>query len=210
MTKTVFRYFFDFMDGQEKWLNKMAGRGYRLKKCGILAYVFESCSPDEYEYAVEYVADKSYKEAQEYKLFLEGLGLRTFTKNINLNYSVGKVRWRPYAAGKGQVATSLGGFNRELLVVERKKDGRPFQLHTDIDDRLSVYRSIRNPYLWSGLCMVALAGLTSIPGVAAYRPDKWLAFGRVVSGMAAILFLIPAVKYSVRINRLKREREISE
>ncbi len=210
MTKTVFRYFFDFMDGQEKWLNKMAGRGYRLKKCGVLAYVFESCSPDEYEYVVEYVADKSYREAQEYKLFLEGLGLRTFTKNINLNVSVGKVRWRPYAAGKGQVATSSGGFNRELLVVERIKDGRPFQLHTDIDDRLSVYRAIRNPYLWSGLCMVALAGLTLVPGVAAYRPDMWLALGRVVSGTAAILFLIPAVKYSIRIIRLKREREISE
>lgn len=210
MTKTVFRYFFDFMDGQEKWLNKMASRGYRLKKCGVLAYVFESCSPDEYEYAVDYVADKSYKEAQEYKLFLEGLGLRTFTKNINLNFSVGKVRWRPYAGGKRQVATSPGGFNRELLVVERKKDGRPFQLHTDMDDRLSVYRAIRNPYLWSGLCMVVLAGLTSISGVAAYRPDMWLTFGRVVCGMAAILFLIPAVKYSIRINRLKREREIGE
>lgn len=34
MSKTVFRYFFDFLDGQEKWLNKMAARGYRLKKCG--------------------------------------------------------------------------------------------------------------------------------------------------------------------------------
>ncbi len=210
MTKTVIRYFFDFMDGQEKWLNKMAGRGYRLKKCGVLAYVFESCSPDEYEYAVEYVADKSYREAQEYKLFLEDLGLRTFTKNINLNVSVGKVRWRPYTGGKGQVATSSGGFNRELLLVEKKKDGRPFRLHTDIDDRLSVYRAIRNPYLWSGLCMLALAGLASVPDVAAIRSDMWLTVGRVVSGTAAIIFLIPAVKYSICINRLQKERRISE
>jgi len=32
MTKRVFRYFFDFTDGQEKWLNEMAATIYfRLK-----------------------------------------------------------------------------------------------------------------------------------------------------------------------------------
>ncbi len=31
MSKIVFRYFFDFLNSQEKWLNRMAKDGYRLK-----------------------------------------------------------------------------------------------------------------------------------------------------------------------------------
>ena len=87
MSKTVFRYFFDFLDGQEKWLNSMAEQGYRLKKCGRMTYTFDECNPNEYEYAVEFIGDKSYFEGKDYRRYLEGLGFRTFTKNINLNFS---------------------------------------------------------------------------------------------------------------------------
>ena len=44
-------------------------------------------------------------------------------KNINLNHSIGKVRWRPFAGKYGQIATSPGNFNKELLIVE-KNGGR--------------------------------------------------------------------------------------
>lgn len=110
MKKTVFRYFFDFFDGQGKWLNSMAEHGYRLQKCGKMTYTFDKCKPAEYEYAVEYAGDKSYFKAKDYRGYLESMGFRTFTKNINLNFSFGKARWRPYAKGMGQIATSPGGF----------------------------------------------------------------------------------------------------
>jgi len=169
MTKTVFRYFFDFIEGQEKWLNKMAKKGYRLKKCGKMVYVFESCRPDEYDYAVEFVADKSYVESKNYRQFLESMGFRTFTKNINLNFSFGKARWRPYAKGMGQVATSPGGFNKELLIVERIRDGKPFELHTDLDDLISSYRAFRNSYLWAVMCSIVLVAITLIPNDFAFN-----------------------------------------
>ena len=35
MSKRVFRYFFDFQDGQEKWLNSMAKILYYIPMCGI-------------------------------------------------------------------------------------------------------------------------------------------------------------------------------
>ena len=55
MSKTVIRYFFDFLDGQEKWLNQMANRGYRLKKCGVLTYTFDQCEPEEYELSLIHI-----------------------------------------------------------------------------------------------------------------------------------------------------------
>ncbi|MGC6176440.1 DUF2812 domain-containing protein [Lacrimispora sp. 38-1] len=102
MSKKIFRYFYDFVDGQEKWLNSMADSGYRLKKCGRVFYTFEECQLCEYEYAVEYVGNKAYSQTKDYRRYLEGMGFRTYTKSININFSYGKVKWRPYAEGLGQ------------------------------------------------------------------------------------------------------------
>ena len=101
-----YRYFGGFLTSQEKWLNKMAQKGYRLVRVGKLLYEFESCTPGQYQYAVEFVADKSKKDSQGYKEFLEGCGYKVFYKNINLNYSIGKVRFRPWAEGSGKIATN--------------------------------------------------------------------------------------------------------
>jgi hypothetical protein len=132
MKKTFVRCFIDFTDKQEKWLNDMAERGFRLLSCGKLVYRFEQCVPDEYQYRVEFVGDKSYAKNKDYKSFLEGLGYRVITKNINLNWSFGKARFRPWADGCGKIASSPGAYNKELLIVEQRKDDKPFALHTDI------------------------------------------------------------------------------
>lgn len=90
--KKCYRFFGGFLDTQEKWLNKMAHKGYRLINTGKIMYEFEECAPDEYQYCVEFVAHKSYKSEKEYRSFLEELGYKVFYKNANLNYSIGKVR----------------------------------------------------------------------------------------------------------------------
>lgn len=209
MSKTVFRYFFDFLDGQEKWLNSMAERGYRLKKCGRVAYIFDECGPGEYEYAVEFVGDRSYSKAKGYRAYLEDMGFRTMTKNINLNFSYGKIRWRPYAKGMGQIATSPGSFNKELLIVEKKKDGTPLELHTDVQDKLNVYQAVRHAYFYSALMMFGLVAMTFIPNVSNLSEAMtWVL--RAVIAAASTLFLIPAVKYSLLIGRLRDESKTFE
>lgn len=75
-----YRYFGGFLTLQEKWLNKMANKGYRLVGVGKMTYKFEICSPNQYQYAVEFIADKPQKEAQSYKAFLEGCGYTVFLK----------------------------------------------------------------------------------------------------------------------------------
>ena len=209
MSKTVCRYFFDFLDGQEKWLNNMAEHGYRLKKCGRMTYIFDECRPSEYEYTVEFVGDKSYSKAQDYCRYLEGMGFRTFTKNINLNFSYGKVRWRPYAKGMGQIATSPGGFNKELLILEKKRDGAPFELHTGVRDKLDTYKTVRWAYALAVLLMFGLIAMTFISGVSSMSvPMTWVI--RAVILIFGVLFVIPMAKYSSLINQLKEESKIFE
>ncbi len=209
MSKTVFRFFFDFLDGQEKWLNCMAQRGYRLKKCGRITYTFDACSPGEYEYAVEFIGDKSYSRAKDYRAYLEGMGFGTMTKNINLNFSYGKIRWRPYAKGMGQIATLPGGFNKELLIVEKKKDGKPLELHTDVQDKLNVYKAVRLAYFWAVLMAFGLVAMTFIPNVSNLSATTTWVLRAVIAAFGT-LFLIPAVKYSLLVGRLRDESKTFE
>jgi hypothetical protein len=192
------------MDGQKRWLNEMAARGFRLKECGKISYVFEECKPGMYEYTIEFVGDKSNAKAREYQSYLEGLGFRTFTKNVNLNLSFGKARWRPYARGMGQIATSPGSYNKELLILEKKKDGKPFELHTDMRDKLDIYKNIRNAYAYSVILMIGLAAMTFIPGISSLStPLIWAL--RAIIAAVGIFYLIPTVQYSLQVRHMKTE-----
>jgi len=198
MSKTAFRYFFDFLDGQKKWLNSMAEQGYRLKKCGRMTYTFDDCNPNEYEYTIEFIGDKSYSKGKDYRGYLESLGFRTFTKNINLNFSYGKIKWRPYAKGMGQ-----------LLILEKKRDGKPFELHTDVRDKLDTYKTARRAYVWATILMFGLAAITFVPDSSSVSiPMTWVI--RAVILFFGILFAIPTVKYSSLVNQLKEESKTFE
>lgn len=117
MSKKCYRFFGGLLNTQEKWLNKKAQNGYRLIRTVKLLYEFKKCKPNQVKYCVEYIGEKSQNSAKDYHDFLEDMGYKVFYKNINLNYSVGKVRWRPWAEKGGRIATNATTFNRELLIV---------------------------------------------------------------------------------------------
>ena len=122
MSKKCYRFFGGLLNTQEKWLNKMSEKGYRLVRTGKLLYEFEKCKPDEVTYCVEFIGEKSKESSIDYANFLEDMGYKVFFKNINLNYSVGKVRWRPWAERGGRIATNTTTFNREILIVEKANE----------------------------------------------------------------------------------------
>lgn len=97
----------------------MSEKGYRLVRTGRVLYEFEECSPDEVTYCVEFIGEKSKENATDYADFWRIWATRYF-QNINLNYSVGKVRLRPWAEMGGCIATNATTFNRELLIVENQ------------------------------------------------------------------------------------------
>ena len=147
MSKKCYRFFGGLLNAQANWLNQMSQKGYRLVRTGRMLYEFEKCNPDEVIYCVEFIGEKSKENATDYADFLEDMGYKVFFKNINLNYSVGKVRWRPWAETGGRIATNATTFNRELLIVEKANDGKPFELHTSY--ALQVHRNSLSKYLLS-------------------------------------------------------------
>jgi hypothetical protein len=215
MKKRVYRYFFDFLDGQTEWLNRMAARGWRLVKCGQLFYEFESCTPGGYEYAVEFVAGRAYSESKDYRAFLEDMGYRTFYKNINVGVAVGKVKFRPWAEGKGKIVTAPGGYFKELLIVEKEFDGKPFDLHTDLTDKLSLYKTVQRSCVWAVGGMWAFAVLFFSLAVV-YLTHSFNSLP-VAYALAGILFAVlgillakPLRGVSAKIRKWEEEAETNE
>ena len=194
MGKTCYRFFGGMLRTQEKWLNKMSQRGYRLASAGKIAYRFTECKPGEVAYKVEFIGHKSSRNAQDYHDFLEDMGYRVFYKNINLNVSIGKIRYRPWAEKGGRIATNHTTFNRELLIVEKKNDGKPFELHTSQEDLAEYYRSVRNPWLALCVMLAVIAGLYLSPGFCLW----------------ALLTAVPALFYQYRILQAERAARLRE
>lgn len=95
MSKKIYRFYGGMMRSQEKWLNKMAASGYRLIRIGKLLYEFDECEPQEYQYCVEFIGNKSKDSVNDYINFLEDFGYQVFFKNINLNWNVDRAELRP-------------------------------------------------------------------------------------------------------------------
>lgn len=188
MSKKCYRFYGGLLTAQERWLNKMAAGGYRLIRTGKMLYEFAPCKPGQYQYRIEFVGEKYKENASDYRAFLKDIGYRVFFKNINLNYSVGKVRWRPWAEKGGRIAANSTTFNRELLIVEKENDGKPFELHTDLEDKASYYRGLRNP--WLCICL-----LMAVLGIVRRS---------LMAGAFAIIALLPTVIYHVQIIRLRQ------
>lgn len=198
-----YRYFGACIDTQQKWLNQMAKKGYRLVQANKMSYQFEECEEDSYQYVVIFVAQLSYTKENDYKRFLEDLGYQVFYKNLQVNYNLGKIKWRPYGQGLGQIATSPGNYNKELFIIEKKNDGKPFEFHTTNQDRANYYKSIRNAWLTSTLFIFGLNTYSYLnTGIVNYSFFIFLFLG--------ICSCITTLRYQKWINHYKKLSRIEE
>ena len=198
MRKKCYRFYAGLMGLQTRFLNRMASKGYRLVSTGRLSYEFEDCEPNSYEYCVEYIGEKTHQNAEEYKRFLEDMGYQVFYKNINLDYSAGRVYYRPWAEKGGRLGTAATTLNKELLLIEKPKDGKPFELHTTLEDKIKYAKSLQRPWLCFGAMFLIFL---LIPG---FGP------GYAVIGLFLLAGLIPAALYQLEILRIKREAKLKE
>lgn len=194
MSKKCYRFFGALLTAQNNWLNKMSKKGFRLTRAGKLLYEFEPCAPEQYQYQVEFVADKSKDHTEDYVHFLEDIGYRLFFKNINLNYSVGKIRWRPWAEQDGKITTNKTTFNHELLIVEKINDGKPFELHTTYEDKAQYCRQLQKPWLFLFIA-------TAIMGII-MRAWIW----GIISAVPFIVLMVYRIEH-MRLQRLSKEKE---
>ncbi|MCF6460389.1 DUF2812 domain-containing protein [Clostridium sp. Cult3] len=160
MRKT-FKLFLNPMGSQEKWLNQMVEKGYRLIDVGRFFYTFENCKPNEYQYAIDYVGNKSYEELKEYQHLLEEIGVKYYEKPINIGqFSWGKAKLRPFANPGGRIVTSKGMINRELLILEKKNDGKAFEIYSNIEDKIYELKEIRKPLIYGEIFILLFAAMT--------------------------------------------------
>ena len=189
-----YRYFWTLLAAQSRWLNKMADRGLRLSRTEKLLYEFQPTAPGQYRYSVEFVAHLSREKAEDYARFLEDCGYRTWFKNANLDWNVGKVVGRPWAEPGGRLASNATTYNRELLIVEKENDGKPFRLHTALEDQIRYRKAQRRPALFLLAVMTPLAALTR----------SWPA------ALFAALALAVLIRHQLALAGLKKQGGISE
>ena len=194
MSKKYYRYYGGLLGLQQKWLNKMAEKGYRLVRTTKAMYEFEPCAPGQYQYCVEFVGEKSKQSADDYVRFLEDCGYRVFYKNINLNYAVGKVRFRPWTGRGGKTAADADASNGELLIVEKVRDGKPFERHTAYEDKQKNCRNRRK--VWGFLFVWFVLG-----GVTFWHNVWWL---------FAAVTLAALIAFQVELAELKKQGKIQE
>lgn len=189
-----YRYFWTLLAAQSHWLNRMADRGLRLSRTEKLLYEFQPCAPGQYRYCVEFVAHLSREKAEDYARFLEDCGYRTWFKNANLNWNVGKVVGRPWAEPGGRLASNATTYNRELLIVEKENDGKPFRLHTALEDQIRYRKAQRRPALFLLAVMAPLAALTR----------SWPA------ALFAALALAVLIRHQLALAGLKKQEALGE
>lgn len=194
MSKKCYRFFGGLLTLQEKWLNRMSEKGYRLIRTDKMLYEFEKCKPNEVKYCIEFIGEKSKENAKDYATFLEDMGYKVFFKNINLNYSVGKIRWRLWAEKGGRIATNATTFNRELLIVEKENDGKPFELHTFYEDKENYYCNLRSPWL----LLLLMFAIATVIGCS------------FIFGTLTLITLIPVLTYQMQIMKVRREAKMKE
>lgn len=194
MNKKYYRFYGGLLTAQENWLNKMSAKGYRLIKSEKLLYEFEECRPVQYQYRIEFIGEKSKVNAENYRTFLEDIGYKVFYKNMNLNYSIGKIRYRPWAEKGGRKATNATTYNKELLIIEKECDNTPFELHTSFEDKADYYKNLRNPWLCL-FCLFVFLGIMN---------------HLLVINLFALSTLIPAILYQTQIIKLRHESKTKE
>lgn len=202
-----FHIFLNPIESREAWLNKIAIYGYKLKSIyGGVIYEFEK-SDNRVKYAVQYIGYMSNEEKENYKSFLSEMNYSVWSAPLNLgSLSIGRFKWRPYATVEGQIATSRGMINREILIIEKTSGEENFKLFTNTKSNLSDLKFRRRINIY--LSIVSL--VTIFYG---YSTVESILFKNIVTTLLIILFLISIfniVKLSNLITSLKKDGKIVE
>lgn len=210
-----FKLFLNPVEGQAKWLNGMASRGYRLSHVGNIFYYFEPVEAGKYQYAVDYVANKSLEHLQDYESFLEESKIRWIEKPGSIGkLSWGNVRYRPYADRGAQLATSGGMIKREFLILERENRSEPFEIYTTVGDQIQALKVRRKPYIYLAIFLSIMFLLQAFKlesmlnwSLWSYRPGNGT-FSIILLGGLWVSVLISLVRFQLAIRKLKSQKEI--
>jgi Na+/citrate or Na+/malate symporter len=85
------------------------------------------------------------------------------------------------------------------LIVEKGNDGKPFQLHTEKQDQIDYYNRMNQPWYFA-VFMVLLLAIIYWPSV----------LPTAICGSLAVIFMLPVMIMTIKIRKLKKEKELEE
>ncbi|GGF61310.1 hypothetical protein GCM10010912_03160 [Paenibacillus albidus] len=217
MKKRVFKIFINALESQENWLNSMGSEGWRLVQVKQSFYTFETCKPGEFIYKIQFVADQSMQQLNQYKDYLGDLGIRHFSQGLNIGkFAIGNKRWRPYGKGATSFASLPGNINSELLIMEKRNDGIPFRIFSERGEEIKYYSKMRNAFSIAAV-LLTLTFFISNPSpysliAEIYRSGvvDW----RIIFKIIIIVLLMPFCRtiftFTRKIRHIKQEGNLYE
>lgn len=203
------RYFIDFIDRQQEWLNTMAAKGYRLSKTTRMGYEFTPCEPNRYHYVVQCVMEKSRTEVKEYRKYLEEMGYNHYPKNINIQFGY-KAKLR-YNGERLQLASNPGLLNHELLIIEVPK-GEELEIFTTAKECYAYYKRLTNIFAVASVLIVLIAcfGRTKFEWFGHTYLNEQFVILQFLLFLCALPTLFITFRMGKRAMKWKREMQVME
>ena len=174
--ETKYRFFGPMILSMENWLNRMASIGYRLVDTGMMSWDFDYCNRGQYQYRVEYIGQLNLEKSEDYQQYFLEKGYNVMLKPLNLGFSLGKAQVRTDDEGNPMVATKKNVLDKEIIIIEKRNDGTPFDIPVNNLDRTRYLKPLFRTWLVLAFLMTALAGFMYFTqGVDAAMPHIVLA-----------------------------------
>lgn len=180
MNKKVFKLYWD-KDKEEIWLNEMCNEGWALSDFFLGLYTFKKCEKGEYTYRIDLMDDvESTQKSRDYIKFVEDTGAE---------YVTSWFRW--------------------VFFRKKASDGE-FILYTDIDSKITNYKSIRN--MFTAATIIELLAFISLASNLFEHGEIYIPGTFFVSLILVLVIVLSsvAIKTNDKINNLIKEKSIKE
>lgn len=171
----MIRWKFTFdKDEEQEWLNEYARQGWAMTKFWVGVVTFAPCQPGEYVYQIDLLPGKGLwaDDYEGYVIFMDEMGVEVVQ------------RW-----------------GRWVYLRKRAEDG-PFEVYTDVESQLALYRRIRALFLWA-LVIEICCSISGFSTLARFPEDV---FARGLAGLY-IVILAMFLRAVLQCTRKIRELE---
>ena len=174
-----FRLYYD-KDKEEKWLNRMCEKGWAMTGFFMGVYTFESCEKSEYIYRIDMpgeIGKSSIRDgkAREYISFVEETG--------------------------AEYVCTWGWW----VIFRKKASAGNFELYTDTESQIALYRRIQKLFLWGGLLEIIMGINNTLIYLSKNRIDAFDIAMLVLIYLLMAVFLVGIIKTTIKIKKLKEK-----
>ncbi len=172
------RFYFD-KDKEEKWLNEMSRKGWALTKFFLGVYTFQPCQPGEYIYRIDMPGEigKDTIKSEKRKQYIE------LVEETGAEYVCDWGWW---------------------VFLRKKASKGKFELYTDWESQLALYKRIRKLFLWVGCLEVFL--IVNNTRIFFQTAGDTTDFALLcIMYLVVLVFIVAIIKTTWKIKKINRQ-----